>query len=661
MTVPSDRTTESYAGTGSQTVFPYQFQIFADTDLTVRVIENATGSATLKTLTTHYTVSGVNDEDGGNVTFLTAPASGYTVDIRSNVPRTQPTAFTNLGRFLPESHEQAIDRIARQVQDLSRRVDLSVRFPDYGSPTGAELPAKATRASKYPVFDSSGNLTVAAGAIGTIALTQAAIGAAYDPQTADETTAGYAPTVWAPMKKIRLERYGAVGDDSTDNATAINKALAVAVAAGGGIIECDPGGKFKTSAKHQLPNRTFIDLNGSFLRQTGSNIGIIEVYDSGSVVQAGVVNGVLQYVTPQSAAQTNSIGLRLAVANRVNYTMLFRNLTIDGARKGVDCPYLSNCFAFGVTLEHIMVNGASDYGVDLQGDTATGGLTNIDLNWVWVLQTAGAEIAGSKGIRLVGINALGAKFLACDHIQSGPAVLAQLCRGRIDEASAESCDFANASGINGAFVLDGGEMEAGLLGSYANTVALSGTGSWSNLYTNNDVRGGADCLFDLNTALTNSGSGSYYTAQSDSTGLATFEIRSPRIGGTTPAEAYLDTYGSFSRIGNWRRTIRSGARRTVTYSASMTINASQGASFEITATNGTAFTVEAPTNPKEGQAITVVIRNAAGGALGVATWNAIFKMAAWTQPANGFSRAIIFEYNGTNWVERARATADVPN
>ncbi len=101
--------------------------------------------------------------------------------------------------------------------------------------------------------------------------------------------------------------------------------------------------------------------------------------------------------------------------------------------------------------------------------------------------------------------------------------------------------------------------------------------------------------------------------------------------------------------------------QTVTYSTSMTIDASTGNYFTITANNGTGFTINAPTNPVTGQRIYVIIRNTSGGALGTATWNAVFKMAAWTQPANANSRTIKFVYDGTNWVEFGRTTTDVPN
>jgi lysophospholipase L1-like esterase len=102
-------------------------------------------------------------------------------------------------------------------------------------------------------------------------------------------------------------------------------------------------------------------------------------------------------------------------------------------------------------------------------------------------------------------------------------------------------------------------------------------------------------------------------------------------------------------------------QRTLTYSASMTGDISLCNQLVVTASNGTAFTVNAPANSTPGQRWTLTIRNASGGALGAATFGAAFKMASWTNPANGFSRSIDFIYDGTNHVECSRTTADIPN
>lgn len=108
-------------------------------------------------------------------------------------------------------------------------------------------------------------------------------------------------------------------------------------------------------------------------------------------------------------------------------------------------------------------------------------------------------------------------------------------------------------------------------------------------------------------------------------------------------------------------------QKSLAYSASMTPVADQGSWFVATATNATAFTINAPTinavatGNFSGSRITITIKNTSGGALGVATFAAAYKMAAWTQPATGFQRSIDFLYDGTNWIEVSRTPADVPN
>ena len=102
-------------------------------------------------------------------------------------------------------------------------------------------------------------------------------------------------------------------------------------------------------------------------------------------------------------------------------------------------------------------------------------------------------------------------------------------------------------------------------------------------------------------------------------------------------------------------------RLTIVYSASMAVDNTYEF-FTITATNSTAFTITSPLySIYDGQTITFTIRNTSGGALGTATWGALYKLATWVQPATGFSRSITFTFNGTNYIELSRTAADVPN
>lgn len=100
---------------------------------------------------------------------------------------------------------------------------------------------------------------------------------------------------------------------------------------------------------------------------------------------------------------------------------------------------------------------------------------------------------------------------------------------------------------------------------------------------------------------------------------------------------------------------------TISAAGTTTPDASLGNLQWLTVTTTGAITIGAPTNPTLWQPLTLRIRNNSGGALGAITWNAAFKLAAWTSPANGQSRSITFRYDGASWVEEARTVSDIPN
>jgi hypothetical protein len=180
MTVSSTTTKVSYSGNGSTTVFAYTFKIFADADLTVIVRTDSTGAEVTKTLTTDYTVSGAGNVSGGNVTFVTAPASGETVVIKRNLALTQPTDYTPNDPFPAASHENALDRQMFVAQQQEERFGRALVFPETDT-ASTTIPNSVTRADKFLGFDSSGNVTalsstgVTPGAVGTGELEDGAV------------------------------------------------------------------------------------------------------------------------------------------------------------------------------------------------------------------------------------------------------------------------------------------------------------------------------------------------------------------------------------------------------------------------------------------------------------------------------------------------------
>ena len=154
----------SYSGDGSSDTFAYQFKIAADADIQV-IIRSSTGAETVKTLTTHYTVTGAGNATGGNVVFESGhiPTSTETVVIRRNTTQTQTLDLVENDPFTADSVEGAFDKNLAAIQELQEQVDRSFKVSRTNTISSSDFTDNAaTRASKTLGFDSSGDLTTVA-------------------------------------------------------------------------------------------------------------------------------------------------------------------------------------------------------------------------------------------------------------------------------------------------------------------------------------------------------------------------------------------------------------------------------------------------------------------------------------------------------------------
>ena len=130
---------QDIVGTGGAGPFSYQFMILNDTDLAVYVDGN------LKTLTTHYTVSGVGNESGGTITFTTGnyPALSADIILLGAEAETQTHDFQVAAVLPAASLEESVDKLTRLVQQLTERVNRSPVLPvgDSGGFSALALPA----------------------------------------------------------------------------------------------------------------------------------------------------------------------------------------------------------------------------------------------------------------------------------------------------------------------------------------------------------------------------------------------------------------------------------------------------------------------------------------------------------------------------------------
>jgi hypothetical protein len=160
MTISSTTVKVSYSGNGSTTVFAYTFKILDDDEIQV-IIRTSDGTETIKTKTTHYTVSGVGSSGGGNITFLTAPTSLQTVVLKRNTTRTQETDYVANDPFPANSHEEALDRVTMITQEIQEELTRSIKLSKTNTMTSTEFSVGASdRANKILAFDTNGELSV---------------------------------------------------------------------------------------------------------------------------------------------------------------------------------------------------------------------------------------------------------------------------------------------------------------------------------------------------------------------------------------------------------------------------------------------------------------------------------------------------------------------
>ena len=162
MTISSTTVKNSYNGDSSTTTFSYTFKIFANTDLQV-IIRSALGTETVKTLTTHYTVTGAGSASGGSVTFTAGniPATGETVVLRRAVPQTQAIDYIANDPFPAESHEEGLDRAMMTLQQLQEEVTRSIKLSRTNTMTSTEFTVGSSdRANKILAFDENGEISV---------------------------------------------------------------------------------------------------------------------------------------------------------------------------------------------------------------------------------------------------------------------------------------------------------------------------------------------------------------------------------------------------------------------------------------------------------------------------------------------------------------------
>lgn len=150
MTVPVQTIFNESVANGATTVFPYGFKITAAEDLQVSV-----GGVVV---TTGFTVSGVGDDLGGNVTFSVAPANGLAVLRELNPIVKRTTDYQQFGDWFAQNVNKDFDRVVLMIQKFLHDTKRALKLPVNTTTDQVLTATPAQRVGKTIKFDADGNL-----------------------------------------------------------------------------------------------------------------------------------------------------------------------------------------------------------------------------------------------------------------------------------------------------------------------------------------------------------------------------------------------------------------------------------------------------------------------------------------------------------------------
>jgi hypothetical protein len=156
MTVAVNDRRIQYTATSGQTTFAYDFKITDEAEIEVLQTLNADGTTSTLTLTTDYTVTGV-DSAGGNIVLVTGAATDDTLTITGLTALTRDTDFNEAGNFLSSTVNDQLDRIVDILQETDSAVDRAMLLKKEDTAINLELPLTDDRKNKYLAFDANGN------------------------------------------------------------------------------------------------------------------------------------------------------------------------------------------------------------------------------------------------------------------------------------------------------------------------------------------------------------------------------------------------------------------------------------------------------------------------------------------------------------------------
>ncbi len=158
MTLITQSTKAVAQGNGATVTWPFTFLIPAIEDLTVTLVDVASGNPTV-IAPVNYTVTGLGNANGGSVTYPLSGASltaATYIVVERFVPDVQETDLTNQGGVYPQDIEDSLDYLTMITQQLQDQVNRSIVF-SVADTVEVTLPPADARAGLFLGFNSNGD------------------------------------------------------------------------------------------------------------------------------------------------------------------------------------------------------------------------------------------------------------------------------------------------------------------------------------------------------------------------------------------------------------------------------------------------------------------------------------------------------------------------
>lgn len=145
-----------YVGNGATATYPYNFKIFAATDLYVATRAVGAAADTLLTYPNDFTVTGVGVAAGGTMTLTAGVlATGVALAIRRKRPLSQSTTLSNQSAFFANVHEDSFDNFVMVDQQQQDQLDRSLHLPDSVAPSSVSMILPAPVANQALAWNNS--------------------------------------------------------------------------------------------------------------------------------------------------------------------------------------------------------------------------------------------------------------------------------------------------------------------------------------------------------------------------------------------------------------------------------------------------------------------------------------------------------------------------